>query len=562
MNYKHYQLRPESLTVEFITEEFEKILSLIAEANNCETSEKWQDLYNKWNALDCYITGEINRVHYALAKDMSNKEMEDAEKYLREKLNPVASKYNYEITKQFLESNHRFAVAEVHGNRLLPLLENSLVALNPINIDIQVKIGELTNRHAKLLSQQKLTIQGKEYTFSQAAAFRESPNPELRQEVYNQQVNCMQRIKKECSEIFDELVKLRHQMALNLGFKNFVELGYLFMERTDYGVNEVRNLRKNILKYIVPLKNKLQELQRLELNTKTLSIADAGYIPSLSLPSNCIPIEEQLTRTQNLFDRLSNRLAEIFKSMVDDELIDLENRPNKRGGGFCTSLPDEGRVAIFLNSTGNSDDVRVIIHEMGHAFQATESQKNIESIFMHWPSYDAAEICSMGMEFISMPLIDAYFNSELADKYRKEHMHDAIMSFTRLAVGDEFQEWIYENHTATIEEREEKYAEIAEKYSPMVEKTDSTKNSWYINGHIFGMPFYYIDYAVAQVGAIQFGMLNEANHELAMKNYMRLCELGGTKSVLELFNEVGLKTPFEEDVFPMIVDYASTKLGV
>ncbi|MFZ1572292.1 MAG: M3 family oligoendopeptidase, partial [Candidatus Kapaibacterium sp.] len=559
--YKYYQDRPESLTVEFVIDEYTTLLNLVQEANSSELPTNWLNLFEKWNALDCYITGEINRIHYALAKDMNNLELEIADKYFREQIIPVSSKFNFQLINYLLDTNHKEAIGIKYGKRILSVLENTIDSLNPINIELNVKIGELSTKHAKLLSSQRITIQGKEYSLAQASNFRQSPDASLREELYTQQCICYKNLKDECSQIFDELVKLRTQMALNLGYESFLQLGYKNMERTDYGVKEVREFRDNILKFIVPLKSQLQLNQIKELGTDKLNPYDVSFVPSLSLPNNVIPIDEQLEKTQNLFDKLSPRLSNIFKSMVDDKLIDLENRPGKRQGGFCTSIPDEGRVAIFLNSTGNSDDVRVIVHEMGHAFQSFESQKRIESIMLQWPSYDAAEICSMGMEFISMPLMESYFSKENAIKYRKEHLRNAIFLFTTMAIGDEFQEWVYLNPNVSINDREDKYKEIIKKYSPVVESSDFTKYFWYGNGHIFQMPFYYIDYAVAQIGALQLGILNESNPDDTLKRYINLCEIGGTKSVLEIFNSAGLRSPFEENILKDLVSYSSEKLN-
>lgn len=176
-------------------------------------------------------------------------------------------------------------------------------------------------------------------------------------------------------------------------------------------------------------------------------------------------------------------------------------------------------------------------------------------------SYDAAEICSMGMEFISMPLMESYFSKENAIKYRKEHLRNAIFLFTTMAIGDEFQEWVYLNPNVSINDREDKYKEIIKKYSPVVESSDFTKYFWYGNGHIFQMPFYYIDYAVAQIGALQLGILNESNPDDTLKRYINLCEIGGTKSVLEIFNSAGLRSPFEENILKDLVSYSSEKLN-
>ena len=368
----------------------------------------------------------------------------------------------------------------------------------------------------------------------------------------------------EFAEIFDKLVKLRDQMGRNLGHKNFIPLGYLSMRRTDYGPEQAKAFRDSIRKYATPLLERLYHEQAESLGTPTLRPWDAGYHPEFSLPTGIAPVEKQLDSAQHLFDEISPRLGKHFSRMRKEGLIDLENRKGKQPGAFCTSMPDEGRVAILCNSTGDEGDVGTLVHEMGHAFQAWESQK-IEAVDLQWPTSDGAEIHSMGMEFLSMPHLSWFFKQEDADKFRRHHIFDAVMLMCYIAVVDEFQHWVYENPNVTPAERDQAWNAITDTYIKGVDFSGMEEYKyarWYPQSHIFQTPFYYIDYGIAQTAAIQLGMMDEENHEKALDTYIKLCVLGGTKGILNIFKSAGLMSPFDPNTMPHLMEYAARELGV
>jgi M3 family oligoendopeptidase len=336
------------------------------------------------------------------------------------------------------------------------------------------------------------------------------------------------------------------------------------MRRTDYGPKEAEAFRSSVLEYAVPLMKRLHQEHASILGTKTLRPWDAGYHPGFTLPGGVAPIEKQLATAQQVFDEISPRLGKHFARMCKEGLIDLENRRGKRAGAYCTSMPDEGRVAIFCNSTGDADDVGTLMHEMGHAFQAWESQA-IEAIDLQWPTSDAAEVHSMGMEYLSMPKMSRFFSQENADRFRREHLYDAIFLMCYIVIVDEFQHWVYANPEVSINDRDAAWARIWDKYLPGLDFSgiESHKYArWYAQGHIFQTPFYYIDYAIAETGAMQLGMMDEEDHDKALETYIRLCVIGGTKSVLNIFKEAGLRSPFDPATMRDLMDYAARSLDV
>ena len=308
----------------------------------------------------------------------------------------------------------------------------------------------------------------------------------------------------------------------------------------------------------------MRDEQARELGTPTLRPWDSGYQPSLHLPQGLVPVASQLDRSQQLFERISPRLAAHFTRMRREGLIDLENRPGKRAGAFCTSFADEERVAIFCNSTGSSSDIGTLTHEMGHAFQAWESQ-GIELVDLRWPTLDGAEIHSMGMEYLSLRHMDVFFDAEHARRFKVTRYKRSLELLCHVAVVDEFQHWVYDHPQASAEERDRAWNRIFDQYQQGWDfggADDLKWARWYAQGHIFQAPFYYIDYAIAETGAMQFALMDARDPAASVESYLKLCQLGGTRSVLEIFRSAGMRSPFDPSLIRDLAQHAAREVGM
>lgn len=564
MQYKYYPNRPEKITKEFVQQEYDALIAALPEAQTAETSDKWFALFEKWNALKSYVESENNRVNYALSRWMDNSENEAAEKYFREEVMPVSDNGNSKLLDALLASKHKGAIAGKYGQYLIEALETAVEPLAPINSDLRVKVGELNNQYDKLVASGEVTVDGKQVTLAVARSLQMSPDARIRKEAFIAYREWFGTHREEIARIFAELVKLRDTMAKNLGHENYIRLGYLDMRRTDYGEVEAEQFRAAVKKYAVPLQKKLYERQAEELGTPTLKPWDTGYFPSLSLPSGIAPVQEQLDKAQQVFDSLQPELGAHFARMRSEGLIDLENRKAKRAGAFCTSFSDEGRVAILCNSTGDEDDVSTLMHEMGHAFQGWESQP-IEVVELQWPTMDACEVHSMGMEYLSLPKMNVFFGDANAEKFARNRWRDSVEGICYICAVDEFQHWLYLNPNASLDDRDVAWNRIWDTYKPGLDWTEAEQLKalrWYAQSHIFHVPFYYIDYAIAETGAMQLALMDAADHGKTMETYMQLCRIGGTKSVLDIFSTVGMRSPFDPLLMRDLMAHAAKVLGV
>ena len=559
----HFPNRPDKLTAEFAKNVYDSLLKQIGPAESSSDAKLWIELYEKWNELKSYISSEASRIGHEFNKNMSDKKLEAAEKYINQKLVPAITEPEFLLTKAFLESKHRDKLAEKFGQQLIPTYETQLKPLDPINNKQRVEVSKLTTEYEKILAKAQITVNGKKYNSWEARALGFSADAGIRKKSYYARTRWYLNRHDKLARIYDELVELRAQMAKNVGYKSFVELAYENMGRTDYTAVEVAAFRSNVKKYMVPLWTRLAKQQAQELGTTKLKPWDMLYHPKYTLPVGSVPVDKQLLEIQKLFNKLSPVLGKHFKFMVKNNLIDLKTRPNKRTGAYCTHFSDEAKVALLCNSTGDADDIRVLTHEMGHAFQGLESMP-IKTVDLQNPTYDLCEVHSMGMEFLTLPYLNDLFGDKNSEKFAKERWQEAIYTLCYICIVDEFQHWVYENPTSRAQKRDDKWDELYNKYLPGLDFDgieNFKKSRWYMQTHIFSAPFYYIDYALAETGAMQLAMLDSKNHTKALDTYLDLCRLGGTKSILEAFDSADLISPFSVELMKNLANYAEKQLA-
>jgi M3 family oligoendopeptidase len=560
--FKHYPNRPKRLTAAFAKKEYTKLLERLDLAEMAAGPERWLSLFADWNALSSYIGSEAARNYFEYSQDMTNKKLNAEEKYFREKISPAINKPEHKLATSFLASKHRDAIAKKYGKQLIPAYETAMKPLDPVNTALGIKAGNLVSRYDQIIAKATVKINGQKMSLWQARSLQFSDDESIRKEAYLVCRDWFLANHQKLAGIYDKLVKLRTQMGKNVGYSSYTPLAYEMRGRTDYNAEMIEQFRSYVRKYFVPLYKKQVTEQTKDLEAKSLKPWDMFYNPKLTLPLGIAPVGEQLDKAQKVFNKISPKLGKHFKYMRLHNLIDLENRPNKRSGAYCIDFPDENKVAVFCNSTGDPDDISTLTHEMGHAFQGWESLA-IESVDLQSGTADLAEVYSMGMEFLTMPYLNEFFTPEQTSKFSKERWRESIYSICYMSVVDEFQHWVYANPDVSISERDRTWCRIWDTYLPGVdfkglEKYKKTR--WYAQAHIFGVPFYYIDYALAEICAQQLALISQKDHQKAVNIYLKLCKVGGTKSFLEAIEYGGLDSPFSEDVVRRLAANAARHL--
>ena len=549
------------LTVDSVQRHYDELLQ---ELKKLPDAASWIAFLSRWNSFKATLSGENSRRSFRENRNTVDPAAEEKSKFMREKALPLAEGYDAKIREAVLRSPFRKEL-EGHFGRLLFLnFEVEQSAFIPENIELNTEAAKLVARYNKMTGAAKVLVEGKELTLPRANALLEDPSEALRKAAWLAISKWTIDHSEELNQNYSKLVSLRQRIAGNLHEKNFIPVGYRKMQRTDYGPAEVKRFRQEIKKNVVPLLRKLRKQQASMLGAKTVKPWNANYYPGLSLPPNVLSVKTETEKAQKLFDKLHPVLGNHFRRMVKENLIDLENRPNKRSGAYSTSFDDEKKALIFCNNTGGANDVGTITHEMGHAFQAWESMW-IEPIELRWPTYEACEVLSMGMEYLSLPLLEEFFKKEEAAKYRRLKLIDSLTLFPYVATVDEFQHWVYEHPKKSPAEREAAWSRIWDEYNVGLdftgyERAKSTR--WMRQGHIYRVPFYYIDYAIAETGALQLFARDKKDHAGALASYLKLCRIGGSQSVLGIFRAGELKSPFEEGVLAPLMKTLAKDLGL
>lgn len=517
----------------------------------------------------CKVIDEVNRIRKnvdtmaSLASirntiDTTDPFYEKEQEYFDESM-PVYEGIIVEWGKRLIVSPFRKELEERYGSYWFEKIELQLKTFRQEIIEDLVVENKLSTRYSKLMAGAKIDFEGGIRNLSQMTPFVESSNRETRRLAQLAIAQFLESNEQEIDDIYDQLVRVRHKIALALGFENYVALGYARLGRTDYDSKMVANYRKQVYEDLVPLAQQLIERQRIRLGYDSLKYYDIAYKFNSGNPKPQGNKEELVQFAHKMYSEMSNETKTFFEFMMEHELLDLEAKPGKRGGGYCTYIADYQSPFIFSNFNGTSGDVDVLTHEAGHAFQVFQS-RHFEIPEYLWPTYEACEIHSMSMEFFAWPWMNLFFG-EAEAKYKFTHLSEALLFIPYGVTVDEFQHFVYENPEATPAMRKAKWREIEKKYLPhkIYEGNDCFERGcfWFRQSHIFSVPFYYIDYTLAQVCAFQYFLRSRENKQEAWKSYLDLCQLGGSKAFLGLVEAAHLDNPFVDGTVAKITSKIS-----
>ncbi|WP_314395513.1 M3 family oligoendopeptidase [Leptotrichia shahii] len=555
MKFNEYKY--EHLDLEKIKKEFSELI---------ESFEKAENVKGQIIALDKIIKlrNHIETMQTLVSVRHSidtNDEFYDKENEYMDEISPILFGFTNDFYKALVNSKFKDELIQKYGKFLFDLAENTLKTFSPEIIPDAQEENRLSSKYSKLIASAKIDFDGKELNLSQMVPYTQSKDRNVRIEAAKKVAQFFVENQDEFDNIYDSLVKVRTRMAQKMGYKNFVEFGYKQLSRLEYDAKMVEGYRKQVLENIVPLHTELRERQGKRLGVDKLKFYDEAIkFNSGNADPHGSP-EWILNNGKTMYKELSKETEEFFTFMTENNLLDLLSKKGKMSGGYCTYIPEHKAPFIFANFNGTSHDIDVLTHEAGHAFQVYQS-RGFEVPEYLWPSYEACEIHSMSMEFLTWPWMNLFFEND-TDKYKFIHLSEALLFIPYGVTVDEFQHWVYENPEATPKERREKWIEIEKKYLPTRDygEIEELKNGifWFRQGHIFSSPFYYIDYTLAQVCAFQFWIKSRENREKAWKDYLNLCKLGGSKPFFELMKSANLKNPFEEGtlafVIPKIKEY-------
>ena len=522
-----------------------KMEEFIKELNACKNADEAAKVIKKLNKYNSKIETQASIIYVLYSCDTTNKKYAKAQNYLDE-VSPTFAKYGQDVTKLLANAPYRADLEKKFGSFLFKKYDISLKTFDEKIMPELMQINKLTSEYDLIFGSAQISFRDETLNLSQLGKYLQDSDRETRREAAKAMDKWLGEHEQRIGEIYGQLVLLRDTMAKKLGYKSFTELGYYMLGRTDYNADMVKVYREQIAREVVPVCNKLYKEQMKRLGIKNPQYFDYNLMFKSGNPKPAGDPKYLVAQAQKMYSELGPESKEFFDFMVEYELMDLEARKGKAPGGYCTYFPTYKSPFIFSNFNGTQGDVNVLCHEGGHAFQAYLSS-NIKVPELMNPTLESCEIHSMSMEFFAWPYMDGFFGKD-AEKYRFLHLADSIEFLPYGITIDEFQHWVYEHPTATHEERCAAYKEIESRYTPHKKYDDCptlNRGTWWMRqSHIFGSPFYYIDYTLAQVVAFQFAVENMKNHEKTWKKYIKLCKMGGKYPFLELLEKNHLRNPF------------------
>lgn len=524
-----------------------KLTGLLAEFDKAVNFERQDELMVEINKLRSEFESMEQLVYIRHTIDTKDPFYEEEQNNF-DGASPV---YQGLITKYYqslVNSKFRRALEEKWGKQLFTKAELTLKTFTPEIIEDLQEENRLSSEYTKLIASARILFEGEERNLPGLVPFQLSTDRRMRKRANEAKYSFFSANEGKLDEIYDNLVKVRNRMARKLGYTNYIELGYARMLRSDYDPVMVANFRKQVLDVIVPLASELREMQRKRLGLASLPYYDEKFRFQTGNARPKGDPEWIVANGRRMYKELSVETGEFFTFMVDNELMDLVAKKGKASGGYCTYISDYQVPFIFSNFNGTSDDIDVMTHEAGHAFQ-TYCSRHYQIPEYTWPTNEAAEIHSMSMEFFAWPWMELFFQED-ADKYKFAHLSEALLFIPYGVTVDEFQHYVYAHPDASAGERKQAWREIEKKYLPhrIYEDNDYLERGgyWHQQGHIFSSPFYYIDYTLAQICAFQFWKKSRADQEIPWADYLRLCQAGGSKSFLGLVELANLISPFQD----------------
>lgn len=532
---------------------------LVRPIHSREDLEMWlQDM----SEVEAVVSEDACWRQIRMTCDTTDKSLEESFNFFFMEIQPKIQPYADLLNRKLIESPF---IKELDQQQYFTYLRNvrkSIDLFREANIPLQAELSVMQQQYGQIAGRMTIEVKGQEYTLQQAAKFLEDHDRDLREEVYRKMSERRMQDKEALNDLYTQLIHKRHQVALNAGFENYRDYKFAEMGRFDYTKEDCFKFHEAVKLHVLSLVQKINERKKQKLGVDTLRPWDTEAEPEGVQPLHPFNTGEELTeKTIKCFEELNPFFANCLRKMKELGHLDLESRKGKAPGGYNCPLAESGAPFIFMNAAGQMHDVTTMVHEGGHAIHSFLSHPLQLSGFKEYPM-EIAEVASMAMELFSMDYWKVFFDNDEDLLRAKEHQLERTISiFPWIATIDKFQHWIYENPDHSVEERTEKWMEILNEFSTnTVDFTgleEYRKNAWQRQLHLFEVPFYYIEYGIAQLGAIGLWKQFKRSKEQALLNYINALSLGGTRTLPGLYEAAGLKFDLSPGYIKSLMEFVN-----
>jgi oligoendopeptidase F len=550
------------LNVESLKSEFDSLLNVqIGSAEDLNTFLSDQKkLYEKveekmmrhYIAFQCQSDDEHNKRKY---------------EFDQQHIKPLYKKYQSLLDEKLLESPFLSDLPDSEYGEFKKKLRVQFALFQEANLEIERKEDALVNQYFEIAGSLTANWEGEEVTLSDLYAQASDNNRDTREKAWKAIYTPILKEEEKVQKILDELIQLRVKKAENAGLPNFTEYMFKKYNRFDYTPEDCNQLAESIREHVVPLTLQLEKEHKKELNVEVYRPWDVTGVPVSKKPLKPVDsAEELIVKSAKVLGELNPSFGSLVHEMNDKGLLDLTSRKGKTQGGFCESLPETGFSFIFMNLSNTDSDLIVFMHEMGHGIH--DMLKRDQEVYANKQiPMESAELASMSMELFSTERWNEFYESEEEFKRaKKDHLKSVVMLLPYIMVVDQFQHWLYKNPNHSWEERNKKFGEIKERYDASIVRWDGYEDwkekNWLKILHIFEVPFYFIEYAIAQLGALQMYKQYKENPEKTIENYIEALKLGSSKSLPEVYEAAGVKFDFSSTTIAELMEFVAKELDL
>ncbi len=540
---------------------FDKLSSA---ADQCVTPPDLETWLLNWSEVSAALDEESSKRYIAMTCHTDNSEAEKAYLHFVEHIEPQTKPKQFELARKFVGHPLRQKLPEQRYGVFIRDTRVHVELFRPENVPLETDEAKLAQQYQKLSGSLTVQYDGKEQTLPQMAKYLEETNRTVREETWKLSANRRLQEADKFEDIFEKLLGLRQQIAQNAGFANYRDYAFRKMGRFDYTPADCVRFHEAVEAEVVPIVRDLQKKRREELALEKLRPWDLSVDPLNRPPLRPFAeVSEMVSRTQQVFERLDADLAAGFRRMEQLRLLDLDNRKGKAPGGYQSTLAEARLPFIFMNAVGLQRDVETILHEAGHAFHALATEDEDLYAYRSAP-IEFCEVASMSMELLGNEFLEQFYSSTEATRARRMHLEGVVNVLPWIATVDAFQHWLYTNPAHTRADRSAAWIELLRRFGGDVDWSEHEAvraNLWHRQLHIFIHAFYYIEYGIAQLGALQVWANSKSNKAGALQSYKKALALGGSRPLPELFATAGCKFDFSRETIAPLAKNVREELG-
>jgi oligoendopeptidase F len=561
--YKPRRFVPANLTLgdwSQIAPLFDALEKRLSEIKEAKQLEEW---LLDWGELTAALEEEGAKRYIAMSCHTDNAETEKAYLEFIEKIEPELKPRNFKLDQLYLAHVAREKLPQERYRVFDRYTKQHVEIFREENVPLETEEARLGQQYQKLSGALTVNFRGEEKTLVQMGRYLEEPDRPLREEAWKLVAERRLKEKEKFEDNFDQMFGLREKIAKNAGFANYRDFAFKARGRFDYGPEDCSKFHDAIEKHVMPLLNRLTEERKQKLELEKLRPWDLAVDPTNQPPLRPFEkVEAMVERTQSIFDKLDSGLASGFRQMNDLKLLDLANRKGKAPGGYQSTLSEARLPFIFMNAVGVQRDVETILHEAGHAFHALATRGEDFFAYRSAP-IEFCEVASMSMELLGNEYIETFYNADDAKRARREHLEGVIEVFPWIATVDAFQHWIYTHPGHSRDERCAAWNALMDRFGAKVDWSgleEARGHLWHRQLHIFLYPFYYIEYGIAQLGALQVWANSKRDRAKALRDYQAALALGGSRPLPELFAAAGCRFDFSAKTVEPLATLVQTEL--